>query len=425
MIKVTFFYAVLAGVLLAPAVGFADFDIVRWEYRSRIEGSGGADGFVILQLPNDFFGHLKADLSDLRVISEDGEVPYVAAIEREESLRTAVSSRFFNLSSIAGENTSFIVDVGASGVFHNSVTIDTTSENFRRVVEVQGSDDEKSWRTLNANGQIFDFTVRDPRYVNVKETTVFYPEATFRYLRVVVYDRGDAALRINNVRIGRDVKTDAHESVYVPELEIVQNDENRTTDLILDLGVRGIPHREAILKTSNTNFSRAVAVYDSDNKQEWRLRGHGYIFAIDTPKFRGTNLKFKYPESNKQYVKLSIINQDDRPITVSEVTLFGVVRSILFSYDPAEEYYVYLGNSDARRPRYDIERVSQYLEAPALPRVSAGPVDKNPSFEQIKPPLTERSPYILPTVLGLVVAVLAFLLIRLVLRMREPNTPIS
>lgn len=420
MTQRTFLLSVLIGTFFTFAlVALADFDIERWEFRSGVRGGGGGGDFVVLQLPSEFFSALKSDLSDLRVISEDGEVPYVAAVEGETSSRISVSSRFFDLSSVPGEDTTFIVDIGQSGVFHNSVTIDTSSENFRRAVEIQGSDDRQSWRTLQTRGQIFDFTVRDPRLVNVKVTTVLYPESTVRYLRVIVYDRGDAPLRINNVRVARDVKTEAHESVYAPEFEIVQNDADRTTDLIIDLGADGIPHREALLTTSSTNFSRAVAIYDSDDKENWRLRSHSYIFAIDTQKFRGTNLGFRYPESNKRYLKLSIINQDDRPIIVGGVTLSGVVRSILFGYDPAKEYHVYLGNPQARRPRYDIEKIAQYVEQPSLPRVSAGPVDKNPSFIPIKLPLTERSPYVLPTVLGLVVVVLAFLLLRLVMRIRK------
>ena len=81
------------------------------------------------------------------------------------------------------------------------------------------------------------------------------------------------------------------------------------------------------------------------------------------------------------------------------------------------ELFVYLGNVSARHPQYDIEKISQYVDAASLNRVGAYTPEKNPMFvavEPPKPPLTERSPYILPVGLGLVVAILGFLLLRVV-----------
>ncbi|OGZ98720.1 MAG: hypothetical protein A3C07_00330 [Candidatus Sungbacteria bacterium RIFCSPHIGHO2_02_FULL_47_11] len=414
-------FLVLSVFFVASAV-YADFDSERWEFRSAIRDNDVRSKYVILELPSDFFSHLKADLSDFRVVNQGGEVPYVAAVEGEIETRMYIPARFFNLSSVVGQDTTFVVDVGQEGVLHSALTIETTSENFRRNVEIEGSNDQQSWRMLNSGGQVFDFTVRDPRYVKVTINDVSYPEATFRYLRVRILDQGEAPLRINAVKLSRQVSAPAHEVSYSPELAILQNEEDRTTDLVLDLGADGIPNRNARLTTASINFSRAVAVYESSDKKEWHSLGHGYIFSIDTPKFKGSNLSFQYPESNKRYLKLSIINYDDRPIDIGGVTLGGVVRRVLFQRDPAKEYYVYLGNPKARRPQYDIEKISQYVDADQLDRVETGPVEKNSSYIPIKPPLTERSPYVLPLILGLVVVLLAFLLLRLILRTRQTNS---
>lgn len=217
----------------------------------------------------------------------------------------------------------------------------------------------------------------------------------------------------------RSVSIAAREISYAPGLEVQENDQDRTTDIVLDLGARGIPHRRGNITTSSSNFSRAAAIYDSDNKSDWRLLGYAYLYNISTPAFTGSNLDFSYPESNRRYLKLSVINRDDRPITATSAALFGIVRRILFQFDPGKDHYVYLGNPQGRRPQYDIEKISQYVEASSLDRVSAGPVEKNPSFVPVvppKPPLSERSPYILPVFLGLVVAVLAFLLLQIIKR---------
>ena len=395
----------------------ADFDLPAWEWRSKIIGgsSSGSD-FVLLDLPSEFFSYLKSDLSDLRVANQDGEVPYVVAQERESESFTSVPARMFNLSYTPGNATSFEIDLGQSGVFHNSVNIETASENFRRIVEIQGSNDQAAWRTLNPRGQIFDYTVRDIKPVSVRDTNVTYPDATFRYLLVKVFDQGEESLKVRGVKVSRKVSMPSRELSYSPTLEIMENKKEQITDVILDIGAHGIPHRRGRLTTSSVNFNRAVAIFDSDNKTDWRPLSNAYLFAIDTAKFMGSNLDFSYPESNRRYLRLSIYNRDDKPISVSGAVLYGIVRRILFRFDSMKDYYVYLSNAEARRPQYDIEKISQYVDASLLNRANAGPVEKNSDYVAAvipKPPLTERSPYILPTLLGLVVAILAFLLLRI------------
>lgn len=403
-----------------------------WQWRSKVAaGSAISSPYVVLELPSEIFSYLKPDLADLRVGRGEREVPYVLTVERESDTSTRLTARMFNLSSVFGETTSFVLDLGSSGMFHNAVTIETSSENFRRIVEIQGSNDQTSWRTLNPRGQIFDYTVRDIKPVAVRDTRVSYPEATFRYLLVRIFDQGEPPLKITGASVSRRVATAAREVSYTPTIEVRENDEERATDVIADLGSRGIPHRRARLATLKVNFSRAVTISDSDDQKEWRLLTHGYVFDIRTDRFSGSNLEFSYPESNRRYLKVSILNRDDAPIAVGGLTIYGVVRSILFPYtDTANQgsynLYLYAGNPEATRPQYDIERISQYVDTATLDRVSAGPIESNPAYVAPvppTPPLTERSPYLLPVALGVLVAVLAFLLLRLVTRVKALPPP--
>lgn len=423
LMKLFIYFFAAIFLIFAAGRASADFDQMKWQYRSKILGGSLSESdFVILEIPSDFFSRLTSDLRDLRIINDDGEVPYVAAAEKEIESFGYISSKIFNLSSLQGESTSFIVDTGSSGTFHNSITIATKSENFRRIVEIQGSNDQNSWRTLNSRGQIFDYTVRDIKPVTVRDTAVFYPDSTFRYLFVKIFDQGEDPLSIQGARIARKISIPAHEISYTPNLEILEDSRHQATDVILDLGTRGVPHRRGRVTTSSVNFERAVAIYDSDDKKDWRLLTHAYIFVINTPQFQGSNQEFSYPESNKRYLKFSILNRDDRPITIGGVTLSGVVRRILFNFEPSKTYFVYLSNSDSRRPQYDIEKISQYVEVSTLNRVSTSPIESNPSYVPVdppKPPFTERSPYVLPVVLGMAVAILAFLLLRIVVRVRS------
>ncbi|OGF67240.1 hypothetical protein A3I27_04575 [Candidatus Giovannonibacteria bacterium RIFCSPLOWO2_02_FULL_43_11b] len=423
MIKKSFIGSSLLLMLFLVEPAFADFSTADWEYRARILG-GSVSGFVTLELPSSIFSYLKSDLSDLRIINQDGEVSYMVAIEKEQSSIRNIASRMFNLSS-SDQSSSFILDVGAKGEFHNSVTIQTGSENFRRIVEIEGSNDQSVWRTLNPRGQIFDYTVRDIKPVSVRDTTVYYPEGTFRYLRVTILNQGETPLKISGGIVSTQVSVSARDISYLPAVEILQNSTDKATDVILDLSANGIPHGKVAIETTSDNFSRAVQIYESDDKISWRAIGYAYIFSVNTLKFIGSNLEFSYPESNKRYLKISILNRDDRPIEISGAKITGLVRRILFNFNPSKEYYLYLGNKDAKRPQYDIESISKYVDLNGLNQVKVATVGKNPAFvEKVPPPppLSERSPYLLQTILGVVVAILAFLLLRIVTNIKKNSS---
>lgn len=413
-------FGFMVAGLACAGIARADFSTPAWEYRARISGAAVSGDYLLLDLPVELFSYLKPDLSDLRVTGDGGrEVPYVAAVEREQQSVAVIPARVLDLSSVPGENTRFVADLGRAGILHNSVTMETPSENFRRHVAVEGSNDRSSWRTLTASGQIFDYTVRDIKSVAVRDTRVSYPDATFRYLRVTIADRGEPALSIRGASVREEVAVAAREIAYHPSLALRERAEDRATEVVLDLGAKGIPHRRGRIETASANFSRAVEIADSEDGETWRLLTRAYLFNINTSKFNGANLDFTYPESNRRYLKLTILNRDDQPIAVSGASLFGVVRRILFRFEPGREYWVYAGNAAAIRPQYDIEAISQYVDVAELDRATLGPIEKNPLFVPPLPkakPFTERAPYALPVMLGVVVAVLAFLLIRVISR---------
>src|SRR3989338_10473030 len=114
---------IIAFFFFFPAVGaYADFDINAWKSRARITCGQFASGYAILQLPPEFFSHLKPDLSDLRIVNSDGEVPYVLGVEKESVSSSRVPARMYNLSAGAGGGSvAFLADLGPGSAFHNAI----------------------------------------------------------------------------------------------------------------------------------------------------------------------------------------------------------------------------------------------------------------------------------------------------------------
>lgn len=408
---------VLASLFLLRAVSVsADFDPAMWQYSKKIQGPLSQE-FVLLDLDEEVFNSSNDNLSDLRIIDERGrEVPYTLVAEGDRRSVSTLPVRLFDKSFIPGESTVFTLDIGASGQFHNRLIIYTGSENFRRMVEVEGNNDGKSWRFLTNRGQIYDYTLRDPiKPVSVQDTSVSYPESTVRYLRVRILDRGETPLEITGASLERRIESVAREGTFEPKIEIFQNSEEHATEIVADLGVRGIPTRRVLFDFSENNFNRQLEIFASNNPNgDWRFITSNYIFKVNTEKFQGENLLVQYPETQTRYLKFIIYNRDDKPLTLKDLRLKGTFRALAFKIeDPNVTYSLYYGNLSSRRAEYDIEKLFPYLDTAAMNHVELGREMKNDKFSPPKPPLTERNPNLLPVFLGLIVAVLGFLLLRL------------
>jgi hypothetical protein len=418
---------VISGILFfVTSSALADFDKTAWEYKKGINDPGSA-GFVLLNLDEDVFNHASDNLSDLRVVDGSGtEVPYTIAAEGDRSETSSISARLFNKSFVPGESTVFTLDLGEAGKFHNRVIIHANSENFRRMVEIEGGDDGVSWRFLTRQGQIYNYTVRDEiKPVSISDTTVIYPESTSRYLRVRILDRGEAPLSISGASVVRALQVAARETKFNPSVTITQNTQNRATEIEADLGVRGIPTRKVRLDISDANFNRQVDILSSnDSGSNWKFISSNYIFRVNTEKFSGENTTLFYPEVQTRYLKFVIFNRDDQPLRAANVELFGILRKLVFNYSQGNSYTLYYGNQKARRPEYDIERLFPYLDTGKMNQTSLAREEKNTDFKLPEPPpvpLTERNPYVLPVALGIIVAILAFLLLRLFAKIK-PQT---
>lgn len=402
---------VAIGLIVALSVG-ADFSTTNWRWQAPLAGDATGGQYAKVDLPPEIFPYLKPDLSDLRVIGQGRELPYLLMVEEERAEVEHVSTRLYNLSSDAA-STSFILDLGTSGTINDSVTINTSSENFRRSVSVEGSADETNWRMLTRDGHIFDYTVRDERWpVAVRDTRVDYPEATFRYLRITIHNNAEAPLKVSGAAVYRRVNKSAHEIVYEPKIDARVDTESRATEVVADLGASGVPHRQGELTVAGDNFNRAVAIYDSDNGQDWRLLTNDYIFSFATPLRNDQKFAVRYPESNRRYLKLAILNYDDEPLAVTALRLRGVARRLLL---PVGAKYLFLGNTAAVRPRYDIEKLAPYVDAAALVQLTVGTITPNAAYVAPVPPtpqLSERLPYLLPTLLAAIVLALTWLLYR-------------
>ncbi|MCK5487179.1 MAG: DUF3999 family protein, partial [Desulfobacterales bacterium] len=396
--------------------------LAQWQYSKdiNISGSPAKGDLVKITLDQEVFGNAKKDLGDLRVTDDSGgETPFKLIVERGTfSQENIYPVRILNNSySTEGGYNIFIVDFGQGGFLNSSLNILTSSENFKRTVEISGSNDMTSWNMLKANGYIYDYTDRLGSF-KAQNTSVNYPENTFRYIQVKIFVGGEAPLSIAGAQISKIKRSESRETVFNPKYDVIEYPAKRRTEVIIDLGKKGWPTSNITLISPDENFNREVVIYESSDENSWKRVGESYIFNYNTPKFVGANLEIAYSETSERYLKIEIFNGDDKPISITGVSAKTILRSIVFQYGAntaGRSYQLYYGNPKADFPQYDLEKFFPYLDTGKYISSSLSPERSNPFYQKEippVPPISERIPYLVPGILVLAILMMGFIVFK-------------
>jgi len=346
-------------------------------------------------------------------------------IEKGTRQRRSIQASIRDLGFVPGEYTGFVVDLEKGGALHNEIEVSTSSQNFQRIVQIEGSNDGEVWTALQKGARIFDFTQKNPDFTT-KHTRISYPESTVRYLRVrILSEGGEEPLDISGTSVFSVEDKPDNETVYTSAIVKRSEDfERRVNFLTVDLGVNGAPSSRLNVETAQVNFYRRISLEVSADAQIWRSIGAtGELFSYETAKFVGNQLTVTYPETTLRYLRMTVYNEDNPPLEIVGLKVHGVSRKLLFSARPGASYALYYGNPEARTPSYDLKRFLPYLETEGLPRGLLGPQSDNPGFTIPQKPFTERLPWLIPVVVAVTAVGVGFLLVGVLRQARKLLPP--
>ena len=424
----------VAGLIITVAVLFAvGFSSVAaaiplsgWQYVKAIilPADLQQEGLVECVPDREVFAGSASGLVDLRIIMDrDTEVPYKLEVVQAEHQRTSFQVTLRDKGYVPGLYNTFIADLGRAGILHNEIEFQTTSTNFRRTATVETSNDGSSWTSV-AEQTVYDFTVKERKFTT-RDTRVRYTDSTSRYLRVKIADDGGGPLEIASATVFFVKETPPREVLWLASILDISRDTTSCTTLVeVDLGSPGIPSYRLAVKVSEVNFYRDVKLEASADRKAWKtilLRSN--IYAYDTSKFVGSNLFVTYPETTYRYLRIIIYDEDSPPLSIQGIDVWGLWRRLVFSAKPEHSYQLYYGNVETRHPSYDIERVFPYLATEELPEARLSPQVTNPDFVEKKPPVSERFPWLFPTVIAVAAVLVALLLFGIVRQARKVLPP--
>jgi len=138
------------------------------------------------------------------------------------------------------------------------------------------------------------------------------------------------------------------------------------------------------------------------------------VSALEAPKRPERDTKVRLPETTARYLRLTIQDQDDRPLEIIGARAAGVRRTLVFEALPGREYVLDYGNPRAVAPRYDVERTVRALGLTRLPQAALGaPIPLPPTPPPPRPPWLDAQPVAMWAAMAVAVVALGALLLRL------------
>jgi hypothetical protein len=346
----------------------------QWQFRQAIEVP--APGLVQVNLSAETINIARSDLSDLRIIDAgEKEVPFLIdqSIPRAES--TARPKDFH--AEIIPVETRLLITTGTDLAIAG-ITLETPAgTSFIKSARVEGSNDQKKWRTLTSGDPVFSMGNGAARL------RVQFPEGKWQFLRIVVDDNRTEPLPWTGARLIIAGSPAPTEPVSVT---IKSRDENPgMTRLGLDLGTANLRIASIRIGTSEPVFTRTVTVATpelSEEKLHEQTLSSTVLYRVD---LNGKiEARLDIPIEKQVYGRelvLLIDNGDSPPLVVSEVRAERRMIRLRFVAPAAGSYNLLSGNSQCDPPRYDLSQLSDQLRRAGAAEGRVSPPAPNPDYD--------------------------------------------
>ncbi len=410
-----------------------------------------ADKETLLALPldSDVYAGTRSGFPDLRIFAENRtERPFVlekATEPRTQTVRQVCPSKVEAVHPHA-EDLDVLVRLENDSPSADGLSIITPLTDYERRVHVYGSDDGRDWKPLVADRLVFDYS----RYMDVNNRDVPLPKNNYRYLKVSIAGINDAkespfldlsrkysngreterteatvlqrrSFRMDRIELWRETTTKLSENErHVPYPVVAGKVEERPKDqqTVIEVTSRREPLTELAIETPSRNFSRSAIVQipvTRGVRTDWVSIGQANLSLIDFRGYRKERLSIFFPEHRADKYRIVISNHDSPPLKITGVMARGVMYQPLFLADASEKYCLNYGAEKIAAPSYDADAVLAPLRMQgnhaAIAQLGKEVINRaTPSEAPLNFQKLINNPYLLGTVIVVLVALLAWAL---------------
>lgn len=331
----------------------------QYDYQRELLGISQPWHKVIL--PDDMFGKISQDLSDVRIfgLTKDNDTIQAPYLLEDTSNQFNVNEIQFKLLNTSLHSTGyyFTFEIPSEEVM-NQMILDFENENFDWHLTLQGSQDQQEWFTVMEDYRVMSI---NNDQTNFKFTTLNFPDSKYRFFRVHIHTNQKPDLKsarlIKNEKITGTLKTYA-----IKKMEVEQDKINKQTLLDVELLM---PVRMSSIKINvkdTFDFYRPLKIeYLADSiqtqngwKNQYNILTRGTLASVK-------DNTFPFESTTVKKFRVIIDNNNNHPLTIEDIEVKGFLYQLKARFVEPAKYYLTYGNKRALKADYDISRFSSQI----------------------------------------------------------------
>lgn len=365
MIKRTKLYSILFCLIIIANFAFAqkfnDFNF----YREITEAS--ASSYYKIKLDNEILGKSNYAFNDFRIFRVDEndtiETPYLLNWNKANYEYVKQYENIINRAYKANNASYYTLKINERREI-NEINLEVAESNFDKILTLEGSDDNKNWKTIKENIRIVGFALNDFKY-----TKINFPVSSYAYYRISVNDKNSKRISIDQAytAYNRNVikKENYIKDTYIVRKEIKKTEKPKPTESFVAEAYTQIkitlPYKACVNSISlkcrekNLDFYRQIAIYDKKGKEL-------YFGNFTNLTENGVNI-YEFEETNLNELLIKIFNKDNEALPGVDIKVNGSEAYLLSKLEPEEKYLLaYSGRKNMNQGNYDLHYFSDKME---------------------------------------------------------------
>jgi len=255
------------------------------------------------------------------------------------------------------ENYSYATLVNDTNIIYNSVYLNFNSSDFFKEISLEGSDDNKKWKTIIENEKLFHY-YREPGDHYYRNKIVFEP-VSFKYLRLKINDKNSSRLELISASIPL-IKEEYNGDGEPVDAKLTRTENKKDKQTILECDFnRKYSIKGLKLNIENEEHYRRHARIEFYNdhpnlKDKWVFFGEGTLSSVSSNKMYLSNYSGN-SDFKSEKMRIIIENQDNRPLEKIQVKAFTHEEIINLKLKKDKKYVLAYGRANDAAPQYDLE----------------------------------------------------------------------
>jgi hypothetical protein len=326
------------------------------EYSYKRELLGIKDQWHSVVLPNEVFGKVSPDLSDMRILgltasNDTVEAPYFLQLSTEKISQKEVT---FNLINQSKNNKGYYFTFEASDEnLVNQIELELKQQNFDWRLAIEGSQNQQEWFSIIENYRIVSIK---NQLTDFKFTKVIFPDSRYRYFRMLINSEEKpelitAKILLNEI-IGGEFRNYAIKTTNIDE-------EKKNKQTVINIDLRAavpVSNLEVYVKDTFDYYRPVTIKYLFDSIRTEKGWKYNYNTLMSGTLSSVENNDFSFNSTILQKLKIIIANQDNEPLQIDSLVVKGYVHKLIVRFTVPATYYLTYGNNQASNPAYDIDR---------------------------------------------------------------------